>query len=300
MQADLSNLTSTSDGSVASQLVHLADQATGGSDQQFANALEQAEKDLNLHDFYNIGLWNYCSGNKTADGDYQVTYCSPRKAEFWFNPVEVWKLNNTDVENLLPDNLQKGLDTYKSVSKWMFIAYAVAFISTIVELVVGLTAICSRLGSLITSLVSGVRLTLTNTEDCCADELQVSLLFTVAASVTATALFTVLTGTFNTALKQYGVHGSMGSRIYVVTWIAVAFSIGSSLFWLLSSCCCSGRSPYHGDRSGRRVTAEKAPYTYERVGNPYTGASAAPAYHPGNPVPMQDFRQHAYEPFRHV
>lgn len=158
MQADLSNLTSTSDGSVASQLVHLAGQAAGGSDQQLANALEQAEKALNLYDFYDIGLWNYCSGNKTADGDYQVTYCAPPQAEFWFNPVEVWKLNNTGVENLLPDNLQKGLDTYKSVSKWMFIAYAVAFISTIVELVVGLTAICSRLGSLITSFVSGVRL----------------------------------------------------------------------------------------------------------------------------------------------
>ncbi|KAL1966352.1 hypothetical protein VTN77DRAFT_4494 [Rasamsonia byssochlamydoides] len=281
-RADLSNLTNTSDSTIANALVNLADQH---SSQQLANALEQAEKDLDLQDFYDIGLWNYCSGNKTSNGDFQVTYCAPRQAEYWFNPVAVWKLNNTGVEDLLPDNLQKALNTYESVSKWMFIAYAVAFISTLVELVVGLTAICSRLGSLVTSLVSGV-----------------SLLFTVAASVTSTALFVVLTGTFNTALKQYGLHGSMGPRIYAVTWLAVAFSLGSSLFWLLSSCCCSARSPYHGDRRGRRVTAEKAPYTYERVASPYMGAtSPAPAYHPGNNVPMQNVRRDvAYEPFRHV
>jgi hypothetical protein len=140
----------------ANALITLAEQATGQSSQQLAGALEQAEKDLDLRDFYEIGLWDYCSGNKTSNGDYDVNYCSPRKAEFWFNPVEVWKLNNTGVVDLLPSDLQKALNTYESVSKWMFIAYAVAFFSTIAELVVGLTAIFSRLGSLITSLVSGV------------------------------------------------------------------------------------------------------------------------------------------------
>lgn len=283
-RADVSNL-SDPNSSVSSALENLAGEATGLSSDKLGQALEQARKDLNLRDFYDIGLWNYCAGNKTSSGGFDVDYCSPRKAQFWFNPVEVWKLNNTGVEDLLPDNLQKALNTYKDVSKWMFIAYAVAFVATVVELVVGLTAIFSRLGSLITSLVSGI-----------------AFLFTAAASVTSTVLFAVLTGTFNSALKKYGLHGSMGSHMYVATWLAVAFAAGSGLFWLLSSCCCSGRSPYHGDRRGRRVTAEKAPYTYERVGSPYLGPSSgpAPAYHPGNNVPMQNIRHDAYEPYRHV
>lgn len=131
-----------------------------------------------------------------------------------------------------------------------------------------------------------------------ADLLQVSLLFTIAASVTATALYAVVTGTFNSTLKSYGIHGTMGSHMYATTWLAVAFSLGAGLFWLLSSCCCSGRSPYHGDRRSKRVTAEKTPYTYEPVN---TGAySNYPKTQYSSNVPMQNMRAEAYEPYRHV
>jgi hypothetical protein len=86
--------------------------------------------------------------------------------------------------------------------------------------------------------------------------------------------------------------------MFATTWLAVIFSFGAVLFWLFSMCCCSGRSPYHGDR-GRRVTAEKAPYTYERVSSPYVGTPAAAQAHEGN-IPMQTMKPQAYEPFRHV
>jgi hypothetical protein len=269
----------------------LGDLSNLGSD-DFEAALALAKSNNDVRDFYDIGLMGYCAGNKTSSGSYEVDYCSKPKAQFWFDPVSVWKLNSTtsDTEDILPSNLKKAINTYKTVSKWMFIAYAIALIATIVELVVGLCAICSRLGSLATSLVSGV-----------------AFFFTIAASITATAMFAVLTGAFDSALKQYGMHGSMGKNIYVATWIASAFAFGASLFWLLSSCCCSGRSPYHGDRRRGRsaVTAEKAPYTYERVGSPY-GANpgdippVAP-YTQHQNVPMETYnRQNAYEPFRHV
>jgi hypothetical protein len=127
-------------------------------------------------------------------------------------------------------------------------------------------------------------------------------LFTIAASVTATVLFAVLTGTFDSALKQYGISGSMGQNIYVATYFAVLFSLAGTLFWLFSSCCCSGRSPFHGDRRGRgRLMAEKAPYTYERVESPYVGGVSHPAANYNrNSLPMQNIRQDAYEPFRQV
>lgn len=40
---------------------------------------------LGLHDFYQVGLWNFCEGYR-GEG---VTYCSPPETLYWFNPVEI-------------------------------------------------------------------------------------------------------------------------------------------------------------------------------------------------------------------
>ena len=111
-----------------------------------------------MKDFYDIGLWNYCYGNKTTNGDYEVTHCTERQSEFYFDPITVWNLNATvdGVTPVLPSKLQDGINTYKTVSKWMFIGYCIAAGATALELLVGLLAIFSRLGSLLTSLVSAV------------------------------------------------------------------------------------------------------------------------------------------------
>jgi hypothetical protein len=120
----------------------------------FAKGLQQADAAGNVHDFYIIGLWNYCYGDYT-NGTYQVTTCTGRKAKFWFNPVEVWNLDGKD-DNLLPKKLKDGLDSYSKASGWLFVAYAVAFFATIAELVVGISAIFSRWGSFATTLCSAV------------------------------------------------------------------------------------------------------------------------------------------------
>lgn len=116
-------------------------------------------------------------------------------------------------------------------------------------------------------------------------------------------MFATVTGTFNENLKDYGIKGSMGKNIYVATWLAVAFSLGAGLFWMISSCCCSGKSPYnHKNKAARGVTAEKAPYTYEPLGPYGTPAPYGNTSYPssaGNAVPVQT-RTNAYEPFRHV
>jgi len=232
---------------------------------------------LNLKDFYTVSLWNYCDGTEAnSTSKDTVDYCSPRKAQYWFNPLEVWGLNSTSEEQAaVPKSLKDGLKTYKVVAKWMFIAYIIAFVATLVELVVGCFAIFSRWGSFITTLVSTV-----------------SSIFTLAASITATALYGTLTGTFNHALKKYGVKASMGKSMYVTTWLAVAFSCGAGLFWLISVCCCSGRS------NDKRVKAEKTPYTYERVESPLVGHNVNQA---GSSMPMRNMDQRAvsYEPYRH-
>ena len=220
-------------------------------------------------------------------------------------------MDGMNVKDALPEDAQKYLNIYKDVSKWMFIAYIIAFIATIVELLVGIFAICSRWGSCVTTLVAGVCLPPSSSPSKIANNTQVALLFTVAASATSTALFIVLETVFNKAFKGYGITGSIGKNMFAATWLAVVFSFAASLFWLISTCCCSGRSPYnHRNKNTRGVSAEKAPYTYEPLGpnsqtpyGAYNTSYPSPAYGNGGNVPMQNMGHQGYagyEPFRHA
>ncbi|PTU20803.1 hypothetical protein P175DRAFT_0516440 [Aspergillus ochraceoroseus IBT 24754] len=282
---DLQNLTTSTTAQTTVENA-LDDLNITVDDGDIKTALEEVQKYFKIQDFYNIGVWGYCDGNITSKDDYEISNCSKPKAEFWFNPDEVWNLDTLGLDNAIPSDLQKSLKVYKKVSKWMFVAYIVAFAATALELLIGITAIFSRWGSCVTTLVSIT-----------------AFLFTAAASATSTAMFAVITGVINEKLKKYGVVGSMGKHIYVATWLAVAFSLGAALFWALSSCCCSGRSPYsHRDRGVRGVMAEKAPYTYEPINSPYSspqpGYTAPPMQHPHPQDPQRAAT--SYEPFRHV
>lgn len=254
-------------------------------DGDISAALDKVQEYFNIPDFYNIGLFGYCQGNITNSNTYKVSNCSSPKTEFYFDPIEIWNLKKMGLENALPDDVGKALNIYKNVSKWMSVAYIIAFAATALELLLGITAIFSRWGSCVTTLIAIT-----------------AFLFTAAASATSTAMFTVVAGVFNEQIKPYGIEGSMGKNIYAATWIATAFSLAAALFWAISSCCCSGRSPYnhrHGRNRGG-ITAEKAPYTYEPVGSPYPSQSPQPPFHPSAPGYHAPQRTTSYEPYRHV
>ncbi|EPS30241.1 hypothetical protein PDE_05191 [Penicillium oxalicum 114-2] len=267
---------------------------TGVSAQDVSDVLGKLQADSSLADFYQIGLLGYCDGDVSKDNKTTVTECSKPKSEFYFDPFAVWGLDSSSVKDELPSEYNKIMNVYKTVSKWMFIAYVVAFAVTIAELVVGFFAICSRWGSCVTTLFA-----------------LLAFLFTSAASITATVLFSVFKSSLGPALKAYGIKVSMGTNMFAATWLAVAFSLGALLFWTFSVCCCSGRSPYGrgNDNKPRGLTSEKAPYTYEPLGAgqmPY-GHQQHTSYPPpvahvgdyGAPS-NNNQRSSAYEPFRHA
>ncbi|KZF24179.1 hypothetical protein L228DRAFT_266538 [Xylona heveae TC161] len=348
-KANAQNVTSSLESLVASE--------TGISSSDLSAALSSTGTNLTtalgLKDFYTVALWNYCDGSITTSSSSSnkssqhqvdhVEYCSPRKAEFYFNPVQVWGLDNStnssssassssssssqlseieskiqsEIHSYLHDkiyneSLKKGLATYKAVAKWMFIAYAIAFFATIAEFILGFFAIFSRWGSFVTSIASTV-----------------AFIFTLAASITSTALYASLAGTFDSALKKYGIHGSMGKQIYVTTWLAVAFAAAAGLFWVLSTCCCSGRSSSSspskrgrtrsrgekdgpipmmtGGASGTGAGAPLRPgtYGYDRVPSPYMGhddgqyhGGVAPAAGAGGFPPHTDYT--GYNPSHNI
>ncbi|KAF1817087.1 hypothetical protein P152DRAFT_7836 [Eremomyces bilateralis CBS 781.70] len=279
-------------------------------DDKFLKLLNAAATTNKLEDIYTVGIWSYCSGPAPADGKaYKPTFCSKRSSNFAFDPIEVWGLNGTNIQNAFPDKLEDGLKIYRSISRWLFIAHAVAFFVTLAELIVGLFAIFSRWGSCATSIVASA-----------------ASLFTVAGAITASALYGTLAGTFNTVLRPYGFDASLGKNGLVVEWLAAAFSLAAGILWVISMCCCSGQSnrrekDYNQTRNkgrtgtglggflnrgvSRGTTAEKTPYTYEPVS--YQPAGQGSNWQPGQPVPLQDMEtgrvggqaSGAYEPYRH-
>ncbi|KAK5113628.1 hypothetical protein LTR62_003255 [Meristemomyces frigidus] len=325
-------------------------------------ALELAQTAHILEKIYRVHLWNYCaSGEDNGSG----AKCADKQAYFYFDPVAVWGLNGTNatsdsssaaesilwaelnsaknsaegLENkLLGKSGKEALDAYRKVAKWMFIAYEVSFWTTLATIVCGVLAIFSRWGSFLTWLFSLVRPLphpLTHLLLICDDYAananetsQISTFFTFAAVLTSTALFGALVGALEALLHPYGIKLSLGTHALILTWLAVAFSLAATLFWLFSTCCCLGRSnPHHrsnkgglwnaepkgqgygefGRGRGGKMQVQKTGGGYERVGSPYLGAGGEE----GDRVPLQQYPQKpagytapqqeggAFEPFRH-
>ncbi|KIX00446.1 uncharacterized protein Z518_10585 [Rhinocladiella mackenziei CBS 650.93] len=278
LKIDLTNLTLSSSA-------NLLDDLSGGNTTILGGALEAAKQSLGMKDYYTIYLRSYCSWN----GDDTYANCTDPEAYFWFNPINIWGLNNTGVpvDDYLPQTFRDGLDAYHAASKALFYLYVFALSAACVTILVGFSAIFSRWGSFFTTF--------------CASAMAILIL---GASITATAVYIVLRTALNETLKDdYGIESSIGTSVLSVTWIGTALALGAGFFWLLSVCCCSGRSPYNpGNREARRTRAEKTPYSYERVGSPYMG----PTDHQSVPLNTlgphgggyHDQRGSAYEPFR--
>lgn len=67
-------------------------------------------------------------------------------------------------------------------------------------------------------------------------------------------MFPILVEALKKSFSTYGVTFSTSAHTLVVTWLATVFTMIATLFWLFSTCCCSGSSnPHH--RSNRDAPA---------------------------------------------
>jgi hypothetical protein len=126
-------------------------------DSNLLQSLQGAASSKDLKDFYQVGLWSYCEGDKDdKTGVETITWCSKSKSNFWFDPFSVWELKDTSAQKIAGDDMQKGLDTYKKVAGWMVWSFGLALLLSVAEFIIGFFAIFSRWGSLITTIVSTV------------------------------------------------------------------------------------------------------------------------------------------------
>ena len=188
-------------------------------------------KNVTVPPFYHVGLWSYCHGtltnkthfdNQDASKTDIVTHCTKRRFPFWFNPVEVWGLNQTVGQTVYGKELDKALVAYKRTSIWMSVAYVLSIISIVLELLVGLALIKLRRTGLITTLFNAC-----------------SSILLPAFAIPSLALYSSLVGTFNHLLTNYNIHGTLGVTIYLFAWSAVLCSWLPGIIWMIGSCCCA-------------------------------------------------------------
>jgi hypothetical protein len=123
---------------------------------------EQSNKSLNVAltgsslGSYRIGLWSYCR-EETSLGAVGTSNCAPPSRDFWFNPLDVWTLEDPSLQKTLADDLSPGLKAYRRAVVFIKAAFILATVLTVAELFAIFFAIVTRAASavgLVLSLVS--------------------------------------------------------------------------------------------------------------------------------------------------
>ena len=204
-------------------------------------------KAAGLASYYDIGLWNYCSGK---DINASPNYCGPRQAAYYFDPLKVWNLEGTPLPKLVPDEWNKALNTYKQVAKWVFVAYIIALVASIITFLLGALSFClSRISTFITSLAADV-----------------AALFSIGASASAVGLYVTVGGVIDEKLKDYNVSAHLGGKVIAISFIAAAASAAAALLWTCG--CCCGRD----NKEPRRQRSVRGKSAYERLPSPFKPA----------------------------
>ncbi|RPB06661.1 hypothetical protein P167DRAFT_540652 [Morchella conica CCBAS932] len=184
---------------------------------------------LGLRDFYQVGLWNYCEGYNGQG----VTYCSPPKAMYSFNPVEILLSQLLDGATIaMPATITDALAIVKMASHWMFASYIIGICLAVITLSIGWIDIFTRWNSLVTGLIS-----------------LSSALFTTIAAAISTALFVVFQKVFEDQ-PDFNIHGDLGTHMFIFMWMASAFAILT--FTLHAAMCCCTTS----QRRAKKITGQ--------------------------------------------
>jgi hypothetical protein len=128
---------------------------------------------------------------------------------------------NANGANFTDSTITNAVKTFDIVVKWTEVVYIIAGLLAAIELMVGIFAFRSRIGSCCTFIVSGF--------------------FTaaiIAAAALSTFTSTVVVGAAK-ALEKYNASAAYNTSFLAISWLAVMFPLVAGLLWLFSICCCA-------------------------------------------------------------
>lgn len=197
----------------------------------FINSIAQS---IGLHDFYQVGLWNYCEGY-VYDG---ITDCSATETFYWFNPVEIIVSQLLAGASIaLPTEVTDILNIVRLASRWMFICFLVGTILTFLCIFICPIGFSKRpRWQHKARRIFFRQLPITILAFLAA-------LFTTVATVIATVMFIIFRNTFKDA-ADLNINAHIGSEMFAFMWIATGFNL-IGLFIQVGTCCgvccCTGR-----------------------------------------------------------
>lgn len=202
---------------------------------------------LGIHDFYTANLMSYCEGYyepgavpnatlKLGSISRNFTYCSPRSADFQFDPKAAlqrdlnasgnsWLDVSADLD--WPDEVDQGMKYVHIVQRVAFAVYCAA---------AGLIALAT-LASALAILFSEGRLS------ACGNALLAALAFLLGlvASALATAVAVLGEKYINQYGEEVGISATAGRKFLGLTWAATAAMLICLVWWSVDCCCGRGR-----------------------------------------------------------
>ncbi|GKT50297.1 surfeit locus protein 4 [Colletotrichum spaethianum] len=187
-----------------------------------ANAvlLNSVARSLGLHDFYQVGLWNFCEGYN----DEGVTYCSTPQRLWWFNPIEI--LTNELLAGAtiaLPSQVTTILTILRIGQQVMFGLFIAGISLAAAVLIATPLVMRSRWWSLpvaIFAFLTGLFVTVA------------SIIGTVVSVGARIAL---------TQQQELNIEAILGVRMFVFMWLASALVDVAAILHMAMGCCCSPR-----------------------------------------------------------
>ncbi|KAK5936697.1 hypothetical protein PMZ80_011068 [Knufia obscura] len=189
---------------------------------------------LGLHDFYQVGLWNYCAGY-TNQG---ITYCSPPKALYWFNPVEIIMSELLVGATIaLPTDITDILNIVHVASNWMWACFLVGTCLSFLCMILAPMGFSKKprwshkAKRIFTRQLPLTILTF------------LALLFTAVGAVVATVMFVIFKNTFSGA-AEFNIEAKLGPEMLAFEWIAVGMTLIGFIMQIgtcCGVCCCTGK-----------------------------------------------------------
>ncbi|TQV93941.1 hypothetical protein V2A60_003904 [Cordyceps javanica] len=179
--------------------------------------LNSVARSLGLHDFYSVGLWNFCEGYI----DEGVTFCSKPKQFYWFNPVEVLVSELLSGAKIaLPSQVITILNLLRIGSQVMYGCFMAGTVVNAVLLFLTPLATRRRLFSLLISIIG-----------------LLSAIVLIVASVIATVI-SVAARIALTAQDQLNINAEIGVKMFAFMWIGSLVTLLAFLLHSAMGCFC--------------------------------------------------------------
>ncbi|KAF4345465.1 SUR7 [Fusarium beomiforme] len=197
--------------------------------------LNSVARSLGLHDFYQVGLWNFCEGYN----DEGVTYCSDPKQWYWFNPVEILVSELLAGARIaLPAEAVTVLNLLKIGSRIMYGCFMAGICINFVLMFLSFLAIRSRWWSLPLAILSFCAMVL------------VGLAAIIATTISIAAKVAL------TKQDQLNIRADIGIKMFAFMWIAAIFTFLSFALHAAMGCCCR---PNRNDPQPQQETSQTLP-----------------------------------------